>query len=100
MADIPGAASGESLTDRSLSYNTNVNGRNYELLLPDAPLKVGRPASARLRITGADGFTELEPVMAAFAHIVGFNEDYNTVLHIRPKGAPNSGWGRAWGPGT
>ncbi len=90
MAEIPGAASGEALTSRSLSYNANVNGRNYELLLPDAPLKVGKPASARLRITSADGkgFTELEPVMAAFAHIVGFNEDYNTVLHMHPKGAP------------
>ena len=102
MADIPGAASGEPLTDRSLSYNTSVNGRNYELILPDAPLKVGRPASARLRITGADGegFTGLEPVMAAFAHIVGFNEDYNTVLHMHPKGAPILEWGRAWRPGT
>ena len=26
--------------------------------------------------------------MAAFAHIVGFNEDYNTVLHMHPNGAP------------
>ena len=43
-----------------------------------------------VEITGADGkgFTGLEPVMAAFAHIVGFNEDYNTVLHMHPKGAP------------
>ncbi len=90
VADIPGAASGERITDRSLSYNVNVNGRHYELLLPDTPLKAGRPAPARLRITGPDGngFTELEPVMAAFAHIVGFNEDYQTVLHMHPKGAP------------
>jgi hypothetical protein len=90
VADIPGAASGEPLTDRTLSCKASVNGRNYELLLPDTPLKVGRPASARLRITSADGkgFTELEPVMAAFAHIVGFNEDYKTVLHMHPKGAP------------
>jgi hypothetical protein len=26
--------------------------------------------------------------MATFAHWVGFNEDYKTVLHIHPKGGP------------
>jgi hypothetical protein len=31
-------------------------------------------------------FTQLEPVMAAFAHIVGFSEDRKTVVHIHPMG--------------
>jgi hypothetical protein len=90
VTDIPGRTNGEPLTDRSIALEASVNGRNYELLLPDTPIKVGRPASARLRITGPDGkgFTELEPVMAAFAHIVGFNEDYKTVMHMHPKGPP------------
>jgi len=26
--------------------------------------------------------------MATFAHLVGFNQDYKTVMHIHPKGAP------------
>ncbi len=45
---------------------------------------------AKLRVTRADGsdFNELEPVMAAFAHVVGFNEDGETVLHMHPTGAP------------
>lgn len=30
--------------------------------------------------------TQLEPVMGAFAHIVAFSEDFNSVLHIHPMG--------------
>ena len=26
--------------------------------------------------------------MATFAHLVGFNQDYKTVIHMHPKGAP------------
>ena len=26
--------------------------------------------------------------MNAFAHVVGFNEDYKTVMHMHPKGPP------------
>ena len=26
--------------------------------------------------------------MATFAHLAGFNQDYQTVLHIHPSGAP------------
>ena len=30
--------------------------------------------------------TRLEPVMAAFAHLVGFYEDGHTVVHLHPVG--------------
>src|SRR5262249_38614873 len=88
MADIPAAIAGESLTDRKINLKATVNGLNYELLLPQKTIQVGRPAVARLKITTADGkaFTQLEPLMGAFAHLVGFNEDYRTVMHLHPKG--------------
>jgi len=35
---------------------------------------------------GGQPFTGLEPVMGAFAHVVGFTEDYNSVLHVHPMG--------------
>ena len=40
-----------------------------------------------LRITQADGsgFTRLEPIMDAYAHLVGFHENHTTVLHIHPE---------------
>jgi hypothetical protein len=59
---------------------------------------VGQTVIGTISVTGADGkpFTELEPVMGAFAHIVGFNEDLKTVLHIHPYGKePTSAADRA-----
>jgi hypothetical protein len=32
------------------------------------------------------GVTQLEPLMEAFAHIVAFNHDYRTIVHIHPMG--------------
>ena len=89
MTDIPAATTGEPLTNRTVIFKATVVGLNYELILAQKTIQVGRPASARLRITTADGngFTQLEPLMATFAHLVGFNQDYKTVMHIHPKGA-------------
>ena len=88
--EIPAATPGEPLTNRTVNLKASVDGLNYDLILPQKTIQVGRPALARLRITSADGkgFTQLEPLMAAFAHLVGFNEDYKTVMHMHPKGPP------------
>jgi hypothetical protein len=90
MTDIRAATTGEPLTNRTVIFKATVDGLNYELILAQKTIQVGRPALARLRITTADGkgFTQLEPLMATFAHLVGFNQDYKTVMHIHPKGAP------------
>ena len=90
MTDIPASTTGEPLTNRAVNFKATVDGLNYELILAQKTIQVGRPTSARLRITTADGkgFTQLEPIMAAFAHLVGFNQDYKTVMHIHPKGPP------------
>ena len=72
----------------------------YELLFRDDSLKVGKPIAGRLRITDGAGkpFTQLEPVMDSFAHLVGFYEDRKTVLHIHPNGAPVLSPGARGGP--
>jgi Heavy metal binding domain len=90
MTDIPAATTGEPLTNRTVNFKATVDGLNYELILAQKTIHVGRPVSARLRITTAEGkdFRQLEPLMAAFAHLVGFNEDYKTVMHMHPKGPP------------
>jgi Heavy metal binding domain len=90
MTDIPATTTGEPLTNRAVDFKATVDGLNYELILPQKTIQVGRPALARLRITTADGkgFTQLEPLMATFAHLVGFNQDYKTVMHMHPKGSP------------
>jgi hypothetical protein len=90
MTEIPATTAGEPLTNRAVNFKATVDGLNYELILPQKTIQVGRPALARLRITTADGkgFTQLEPLMATFAHLVGFSQDYKTVMHLHPKGPP------------
>jgi hypothetical protein len=97
MADIPAAVAGEPLTERKVNLKATVDGLNYELFLAQKTIQVGRPAFARLRITTADGkdFTQLEPLMGAFAHLVGFNQDYKTVMHLPPQGTARAGSGCA-----
>jgi hypothetical protein len=88
VADIAGAGAGKPLTDRDTGTRVTVDELNYELLLPDPEVKAGRPVVGRLRVTARDGigFAQLEPIMATFAHLVAFNEDYKSILHLHPKG--------------
>jgi hypothetical protein len=90
IADLPAVAGGLPLTNRAVIHKTTVDGLHYEVKFDDSEIRVGYPAMAKLRITNHDGtgFNKLEPVMATFAHIVGFNEDGKTVLHMHPKGKP------------
>ncbi len=89
--DIGDPASGETLPNRENRFSAAVDDLRFELLLAKpAILKAGYPLSAKVRVTTAAGkpCSSLEPLMATFAHLVGFNEDGKTVLHLHPKGPP------------
>lgn len=64
-------------------------GLKYVLSFEKPALKSDEPVRGKLRIAVGNGapFTRLEPVMGAFVHLVGFNEDYKSVLHMHPVGA-------------
>jgi hypothetical protein len=78
----------EPLRDKTVKLAADAEGLHYELILAKPEIKVAEPTSATLRVTKADGtgFRQLEPVMATFAHFVGFNEDARTVMHMHPNG--------------
>jgi hypothetical protein len=95
IADLPAAGAGSESGDAIgewVSAVAVVGGLKYELTL-DAPgggsPRAGEPVAGRLRITNPDGkpFARLEPLMGAYAHIVGFSADHKTVVHIHPSGA-------------
>ena len=90
MTDISAQTPDELLTDKTVTSVAEVDGLHFELTFDRKKIRAVQAVPARLRITNPDGtpFNQLEPVMATFAHVVGFNEDYKTVLHIHPKGAP------------
>lgn len=54
----------------------------------EKPLKAGEADMGMVQITDESGnpVADLEPVMGAFAHIVGFYEDFATVAHVHPMG--------------
>jgi len=72
--------------DKTTSMTSTVDGYTFTLALDGEP-KAGSPVMGNVTVT-KDGqlFTGLEPVMGAFAHVVGFTEDYNSVLHVHPMG--------------
>jgi hypothetical protein len=86
MALIISDAHAEPLKKEPDRLTTSVNGLQYTLSF-DRPLKSGEPAEGTVHVAKTDGagFTQLEPVMGAFAHIVGFREDRTTALHIHPE---------------
>jgi hypothetical protein len=90
VTDIAAETQPGTLTNKSLNSTATVDGLKYELVLSSSKIRTGYPVEGKLRISNPDGsgFKKLEPIMATFAHLVGFNEDYKTVLHLHPKGAP------------
>ncbi len=72
---------------KTLSKESTVGAYTFRLNLKE-PLVVGKPAMATVDVTdqAAKPVTTLQPVMGAFAHVVGFSEDLRTIAHIHPMG--------------
>jgi hypothetical protein len=86
MTLIPAATSQEVLHDTGDRLEANVNGLHYAIQFHQ-PVRARETAMGTLRVTQADGsgFNRLEPVMGAFAHLVGFHENHTNVLHVHPE---------------
>lgn len=88
-ADIP------SLMRRNIPAHVTPNSRavaeNSNLSLEwssDKPLEQGKTSTVTVRVRDDNGnpVTNLEPVLGAFAHLVGFSEDGNHIVHCHPLG--------------
>lgn len=86
QTDMGTPAKEKASIDKATSMTATVDGYTFTLALDGEP-KAGSPVMGNVTVT-KDGqpFTGLEPVMGAFAHVVGFTEDYNSVLHVHPTG--------------
>lgn len=60
-----------------------------QLILPQDRFVFGQPNVVSISLTDRNGqaLNRLQPLMGAFAHIVGFADDFQTALHIHPLGA-------------
>lgn len=88
VADLTPAKNIPSKINRTISMQSGVGNYNFKLSFEDRNLQVGKPSMGNITITDNQGkpIKDLEPIMGAFAHVVGFSEDFKSVVHIHPMG--------------
>jgi len=75
--------------NQTVNTTNEVNGHKFVFTVEDGqPLEAGKASLVKIKITGTDGqdFTALEPLMGAFAHMVGFTGALDSVTHVHPMG--------------
>lgn len=88
----PAVAAAQSLTAQAggLTFTMSLGG----------PVTADAHVPATLAVTDASGqpFAGLEPIMGAYAHLVGFSADGASMLHAHPEGAEPKDAGARGGP--
>lgn len=84
--DLKGTEECNEPIDKTVNLKTSSQGYDFKLEL-EGDLKAGEAVMANFSIS-QDGkpVDFLEPVMGAFAHMVGFYDDYVSIAHIHPMG--------------
>lgn len=88
IVKLPTTKKSKSTINRIVSNKCIVNGLTFQLSFDNSNLQAGKPTMGKIDIADANGnpVTNLEPVMGAYAHIVGFSDDLKSVVHIHPMG--------------
>ncbi len=86
MATIKVRPQEKSFINKTVKMHSIVEGYAFTLKL-DGEAQAGHAIMGSITVNrDQKPFTQLEPVMGAFAHLVGFGEDFNSVLHAHPMG--------------
>jgi hypothetical protein len=86
MTDIGVSSKENIIIDKALSLSSIEGPYTFTLRLNSEP-KAGQEIMATMTIKkNGKPFTQLEPLMGSFAHVVGFSADYSSILHIHPMG--------------
>lgn len=70
--------------------SSTTDGWKFDLRFDRKKVVAGQAVNARLRVMDPEGKPcfALEPLMGSFAHIVGFLDDRNTMIHVHSHGEP------------
>lgn len=86
VADLKATTSSTGVIDKTINSYATVGHFRFTLSL-DGPLKAGQATMGKVTVTkDGEPFAQLQPVMGAYAHIVGFYDDWKKVVHIHPMG--------------
>ncbi|MEQ1851380.1 MAG: hypothetical protein ABMA01_07285 [Chthoniobacteraceae bacterium] len=91
FVDLPSEGTGGRISDTGTRYTSSAGGYQFTLTMAQGnhiPVQSRRARGMTISVADAEGrpVTQLEPVMTAFAHLVGFHGDYQTVVHLHPTG--------------
>ncbi len=90
IGDIPADTQAKAIENKQTTLTSEVDGFNFLLKFdsPDQKIHANQAITGQLTVIAPDAqpYKQLQPVMAAFAHLVAFSEDHKTVLHIHPQG--------------
>lgn len=89
IADLTSDKEARPLINKKETSEATLDNYHFKLSFDSEKLIAGTPVMGKLNITDSNeaAVKDLEPVMGAFAHLVGFSEDMKTVVHIHPMGA-------------
>ena len=87
ITDLAASTKPEPVGSRPERLSNTFDGLSYTLTFKE-PLKAGDASLGMLTVKNPKGevISNLEPVMGAYAHIVGFSQDFKTIAHIHPMG--------------
>ena len=91
FVDLPSAGKAGAIADTANRLTASTGGHRFTLAFTQGnslPPKAGETRPMGITVTDSTGrpVTNLEPVMNAFAHLVGFYDDYRTLVHLHPTG--------------
>lgn len=91
FVDLPSSGKPVPITGAESRYTSMAGGYQFELTFGGSDKRLPmaqqtRTMAVTVKDTHGDPVTNLEPVMNAFAHLVGFYSDYQTVVHLHPTG--------------
>ena len=96
--DLKGSEECIEPIDKAVSLESSSQGYDFRLEL-EGDVKAGEAVMTSLTISkNGEAVDFLEPVMGAFAHMVGFYEDYQTIAHIHPMGEEPTEGAQRGGP--
>lgn len=88
MADLIKQKTASTKIDKTLYLDSKVDGLNFKLSFDPHQLIAGKPAMGKIIVTDDKGnpVKDLQVLMGTFAHIVGFGEDFKSIIHLHPMG--------------
>jgi len=89
MADVIQAKDTKPEINKTASLESTVKDYTFKLSFDTPTLTSGKAAMGKITVTDKDGkpVKDLQPVMGAYSHIVGFADDFSTIAHMHPMGA-------------